>query len=99
MTTDADPDAELRDRLAEAIAREAAFGGWTSLAMREAGDKIGAGADVRRLFPGGPTDVLSHLSRRADERTVEALEKAAGELRTRDRVALGVKLRIQNTVG
>ena len=99
MTTESDPDAELRDRLAEAIAQEAAFSGWTRGAMRDAADRIGASDDVRRLFPGGPTDVLSHLSRRADERTVEQMEKQAGELRTRDRIALGVKLRIQNTVG
>ncbi len=99
MTTESDPDAALRDRLAEAVAREAAFSGWTSLAMREAGDKIGAAADVRRLFPGGPVDVLAYLSRRADQRTVEALEREGGALRIRDRIALGVKLRIQNMVG
>jgi len=104
MTTETDPDAALRDRLAEAIAQEAAFGGWTSLAMRAAGEKIGAAADARRLFPGGPVDVLAHLSRRADEQTVEAMEgealaKEGGALRTRDRIALGVKRRIQNTVG
>jgi len=99
MTTESDPDAELRDRLAEAVAREAAFSGWTSLAMRNAGETIGAAADTRRLFPGGPVDVLAYLSRRADERTVEALEKEGGDLKVRDRIALGVKLRIQNTVG
>ncbi|HEY4168661.1 MAG TPA: COQ9 family protein [Reyranella sp.] len=98
-TTVSDPDADLRDRLADAIAQEAAFSGWTSLAMRNAGQSIGAAADARRLFPGGPVDVLATLSRRADARTVEALEKEGGELRTRDRIALGVKLRIQNTVG
>ena len=99
MTTESDPDAELRDRLADAVAREAAFSGWTSLAMRNAGGTIGAAADTRRLFPGGPVDVLAYLSRRADERTVEALEKEGGDLKVRDRIALGVKLRIQNTVG
>jgi ubiquinone biosynthesis protein COQ9 len=99
MTTESDPDAALRDRLAEAVAHEAAFSGWTQLALRDAGEKAGAAADAQRLFPGGPVDVLSHLSRRADERTVEALEKEGGELKTRDRIALGVKLRIQNTVG
>ncbi|HEY2356401.1 MAG TPA: COQ9 family protein [Phenylobacterium sp.] len=99
MTTESDPDADLRDRLAEAVAQEAAFSGWTSLAMRNAGQSIDAAADARRLFPGGPVDVLAYLSRRADERTVEALEKEGSELRTRDRIALGVKLRIQNTVG
>ncbi|MBS0526321.1 MAG: COQ9 family protein [Proteobacteria bacterium] len=99
MTTESDPDAELRDRLAEAVAREAAFSGWTSLAIRHAGERVGAAADAWRLFPGGPVDVLAHLSRQADQRTVEALEKEGGELRIRDRIALGVKLRIQNTVG
>ena len=99
MTTKSDPDADLRDRLADAVAREAAFSGWTSLAMRNAGETIGAAADTRRLFPGGPVDVLAYLSRRADERTVEALEKEGGDLKVRDRIALGVKLRIQNTVG
>jgi ubiquinone biosynthesis protein COQ9 len=99
MTTESDPDADLRDRLAEAVAQEAAFSGWTSLAMRNAGQSIDAAADARRLFPGGPVDVLAYLSRRADGRTIEALEKEGGELQTRDRIALGVKLRIQNTVG
>ncbi len=98
-TPESDPDADLRDRLADAVAREAAFSGWTSLAMRNAGETVGAAADARRLFPGGPVDVLAYLSRRADARTVEALEKEGGELRTRDRIALGVKLRIQSTVG
>jgi ubiquinone biosynthesis protein COQ9 len=99
MTTETDPDAALRDRLAEAVAHEAAFSGWTQLALRDAGEKAGVAADAQRLFPGGPIDVLSHLSRRADERTVEALEQQGGELKVRDRIALGVKLRIQNTVG
>jgi ubiquinone biosynthesis protein COQ9 len=99
MATESDPDAELRDRLAEAIAHEAAFSGWTRGAMRDAAEKIGGADDVWRLFPGGPTDVLAHLSRQADERTVAGLEKEAGELKTRDRIRLGVKLRIQNTVG
>jgi ubiquinone biosynthesis protein COQ9 len=94
-----DPDAALRDRLAEAVAEEAAFSGWTRLGLSAAAEKAGAAADARRLFPGGPIDVLSHLSRRADERTVEALEQQAGALKTRERIALGVKLRIQNTVG
>lgn len=98
-TTEADPDAGLRDRVAEAVAREAAFSGWTSLAVRNAGETIGAAADARRLFPGGPVDVLAYLSRRADERTVEALEQEGGALRTRERIALGVKLRIRNTIG
>ncbi len=62
-TPESDPDADLRDRLADAVAREAAFSGWTSLAMRNAGETVGAAADARRLFPGGPVDVLAYLSR------------------------------------
>ena len=99
MTTESDPDAGLRDRLAEAVAQEAAFSGWTHGALRDAGVKVGGADDVRRLFPGGPTDVLVHLSNRADALTIEALEQQAGALKVRERIALGVKLRIQNTVG
>jgi ubiquinone biosynthesis protein COQ9 len=99
MTSPLDPDVELRDRLAEAIAQEAAFSGWTNFALRAAGEKLGAAADTRRLFPRGAVDVLAHLSRHADAHMVEVLEKEGGALRIRDRIALGVKLRIQNTAG
>ncbi len=99
-TTDSDPDAALRDRLAEAVAGEAAFSGWSLTALRTAAEQIGAGTDAERLFPGGPADVLAYLSERADQRTVAELEKAgAMSLRIRERIKLAVRLRIESTVG
>lgn len=99
-TTDSDPDAALRDRLADAIAGEAAFSGWSGTAMRAAAQQIGAGLDAERLFPGGPVDVLAYLSERADQRTVARLEAAGVDsLKIRERIKLAVRLRIENTVG
>jgi ubiquinone biosynthesis protein COQ9 len=98
--TDSDPDAGLRDRLAEAVAAEAAFSGWSHAALRAAAEQVGAGADAERLFPGGPVDVLVYLSERADQRTVEGLENAGVmSLKIRERIKLAVRLRIENTVG
>jgi ubiquinone biosynthesis protein COQ9 len=99
-TTDSDPDSALRDRLADALASEAAFSGWSRLALRAAAEQAGAGPDAERLFPGGPVDVLGYLSERADRRTVAGLENAGGmSLRIRERIKLAVRLRIENTVG
>jgi ubiquinone biosynthesis protein COQ9 len=98
--TDSDPDADLRDRLAEAVANEAAFSGWCAAAVRAAAGQIGASADAERLFPGGAIDVLAFLSERADQRTVAGLETAGvTALRIRERIKLAVRLRIENTVG
>src|SRR5262245_4754194 len=95
-----DPDDALRDRLTEATASEAAFRGWSAAAVRLAAEQIGAPADAERLFPGGPVDVLAYLSRRADQRTIAALEDAGVmSLRTRERIKLAVRLRIENTIG
>jgi ubiquinone biosynthesis protein COQ9 len=99
-TTDSDPDADLRDRLADAVANEAAFSGWSQTALRAAAGQVGAEADAERLFPGGPVDVLVYLSGRADQRTVAGLEEAgAMSLKVRERIKTAVRLRIENTVG
>lgn len=96
-----DLDAALRGQLAEAVAAEAAFGGWSDTAMRVAARQIGApGGEAERLFPGGPAAVLAWLSERADLRTVEAMEAAgAGGLKIRERIKVAVRARIEQTVG
>jgi ubiquinone biosynthesis protein COQ9 len=98
---DPDPDAALRGQLAEAMAAEAAFGGWSDMALRSAARRIGAPeGEAERLFPGGPVAVLAWLSERADLRTVEALEAASAEgLKIRERIKLAVRARIEQTVG
>jgi ubiquinone biosynthesis protein COQ9 len=98
---DFDPDAALRGQLAEAVAAEAAFSGWSGPAMRAAGRQIGAPeGEAERLFPGGAVAVLAWLSERADLRTVEAMEAAgAAELKIRERIKTAVRARIEQTVG
>lgn len=99
--TESDPDAALRESLAQAVAAEAAFSGWSTIALRHAAQQAGASAgDAERLFPGGPADVLAWLSERADLRTVAAMEAVGAEgLKIRDRIKLAVRTRIEQTVG
>ena len=71
-----DPDAPLRDRLADAMASEAVFDGWTRVALSAAGQRLDLPAgEADRLFPGGPVQVLTFLSERADLRLVDDMEK------------------------
>jgi ubiquinone biosynthesis protein COQ9 len=96
-----DPDAPGRDRLADEIAADAAFEGWTRTAIMQASDRMGLPAgEADRLFPGGPVEVLEFVSRRADQRTVEDMGRAgAPNLKVRERIRLGVRLRLESHGG
>ena len=96
-----DPDAPLRDRLADAIASEAVFDGWTRAALSAAARQIDLPAgEADRLFPGGPVQVLTHLSERADLRTVADMEKeGVAGLKMRDRIKGAVRIRLERHAG
>jgi ubiquinone biosynthesis protein COQ9 len=91
-----DPDAPLRDRLADAMASEAVFDGWTRSALSTAARQIDLPpGEADRLFPGGPVQVLTHLSQRADLRTVADMEKeGVAGLKMRDRIKGAVRIRL-----
>ncbi len=96
-----DPDSTLRDRLADAVASEASFDGWTRAALASAarGLDLPAG-EGERLFPGGPLDVLTFLSRRSDLRMVEDMEKeGVVALKIRDRIKGAVRIRLERHSG
>ena len=97
----ADPDAGLRDRLADAVAAEASFDGWTRTALASAARRLELPpGEADRLFPGGPVQVLTHLSQRADLRTVEDMEKeGVGALKIRDRIKGAVRIRLERHAG
>jgi ubiquinone biosynthesis protein COQ9 len=101
MNSNSDPDAEIRDRLADAMAAEAAFEGWSQTALLAAAGKLGLpSGEAARLFPGGPVQVLTRLSERADQRTVADLEKAGVEaMKMRDRIRSAVRIRLENHAG
>lgn len=97
----ADPDAVLRDRLADAMVDEAAFEGWTRTALAAAGCRLGLPpGEADRLFPGGAIQVLTHASERADLRTVEDMEKeGVAALKIRDRIKTAVRFRLERHAG
>ena len=97
----ADPDAELRDRLADAVAAEAAFDGWSRTALAAASRRLELPAgEADRLFPGGAIQVLTHVSERADLRTVQDMEtEGVAGLKIRDRIKAAVRLRLERHAG
>lgn len=96
-----DPDAGLRDRLADAVAAEAAFEGWTRTALAAGSRRLDLPpGEADRLFPGGPIQVLTHLSGRADLRTVEDMEKeGVAGMKIRDRIRSAVRIRLERHAG
>lgn len=98
---DADPDAPLRDRLADEIATDAVFEGWTRTAINAAARRLELPAgEADRLFPGGSIQVLEYVSRRADQRTVDDMEKSnVAGMKVRERIRTAVRLRLEKHGG
>ncbi len=96
-----DPDAEIRDRLADAVAANATFEGWTGTAIAAAGRGLGLPeGEAARLFQGGPTSVLEYLSSRSDRRMVEDLEAAGvADMKVRERIRSAVRIRLEKHAG
>jgi ubiquinone biosynthesis protein COQ9 len=96
-----DPDQPLRDRLADAVQGEATFDGWTRVAMAAASGRLDLPAgEADRLFPGGPVQVLTYVSERADRRTVEDMEKeGVADLKIRDRIKAAVRIHLERHTG
>ena len=101
MTLSIDPEAERRDSLADAVAAEAVFDGWTRAALQAAGSALGLPeGEADRLFPGGPIAVLAFVSERADLRTVADMETAGvAAMKIRDRIRTAVRLRLERHAG
>jgi ubiquinone biosynthesis protein COQ9 len=100
-TSPAGPDVEIRDPLADAVAAEAVFEGWSQTALSAAARKLGLpSGEAARLFPGGPVQVLAWLSERADRRTVADMEKAGVDtMKMRDRIRSAMRIRLENHAG
>lgn len=96
-----DPDAGLRDRLADAMMAEAAFEGWTRTALAASGRALGLPpGEAERLFPGGPLQVVTYVSERADQRLVEDMEReGAAALKIRERITRAVRIRLERHAG
>ena len=86
-----------RDQILLATLPHVAFDGWSRAALKAGVADAGLGTDmVLRAFPGGIPDLVDHSADWADRRMIEelaGLDLAA--MRVRDRVAAGVKARLQ----
>ncbi len=90
-------DAEQKKEvLLLAMLPEVPFDGWARNAMRTAAANAGLDeSEVAALFPGGPRDVIAWFSHWADEKTLaEVTASKPRGLKTRERVALGVRTRL-----
>jgi ubiquinone biosynthesis protein COQ9 len=90
-------DTAKKDALLLALLPEVPFDGWTRGAMRAAGTRAGLEtSEIDTLFPRGPRDVVAWFSRWADRETLAALTtQKTQRLRTGERIALGVRTRLQ----
>ena len=88
---------QTRDEILLATLPHVVFDGWTARALTAGTADAGLTPDMAlRAFPGGMVEVAEHFSEYADRRMTAALERRAGtELSRRQRVALAVRLRLE----
>ena len=88
-----DPHAQLL----EATLPHVPFDGWTSVAVQNGAADLGMDQlDVKRVFSGGPTSMISFYNSRADSMLSKILSgPSLNAMRVRDRVAAGVRARIE----
>ena len=86
-----------RDKILLASLHHVVFDGWTKAALQAGVQDAGFDADMAlRAFPGGLPDLAQHMADWADRRMlVELADLDLDAMRVRDRVAAGVKARLQ----
>jgi ubiquinone biosynthesis protein COQ9 len=90
-------DAAKKDAVLLAMLPEVPFDGWTRAGMRKAAARAKIStSELDALFPRGTRDLVAWFSRWADRETLTTLAtKRLPRLRTSERIALGVKTRLQ----
>ena len=88
---------DLRDRLIAAALDHVPFDGWSRKSLEMGARDIGLGpADVLRAFPGGLADAADHFADWSDRRMLAELAKIdLDAMKVRERVAAGVRLRLE----
>jgi ubiquinone biosynthesis protein COQ9 len=88
---------ELRDRVMLATLPNVVFDGWSLQALRDGAGMVGIGhEEAMRVFPGGVPDLVEHFSAWADREMLHAMEAhGLDAMKVRERVALGVRLRLE----
>lgn len=88
---------DIRTAVLMAALPDVAFDGWSDDLLERAAKKAKvSGAALDDAFPAGATDLVVYFSRWADDQTVAQLPaKKLAALRVRDRIALGVRTRLE----
>lgn len=88
--------ADQRAALIEAMLPDVPFDGWSRPALRAAARRVGmAPEEALALFPRGAADLVAAFSRWADRRMLDRFASLPqGELRTAERIALAIGLRL-----
>ncbi len=95
--TEQEAIAAQRRELMEAALPHVAFDGWSEQALvAGARDLALSPAEARNLFPDGARELLELFSAELDRRMLEEMERQPlAEMRVRDKVALGVRTRLE----
>jgi ubiquinone biosynthesis protein COQ9 len=93
----ASADDDKRVRVIEALLPDVPFDGWSGAGLDAAARRLGLSESERgALFPGGVRDLVAAFSHWADRRMLEVLAgKRLEAMRTRERVAAGVRARLK----
>ena len=98
MTISAAADIEkVREKLLLAALPHVAFDGWSDRALRAGAEDAGLSpAEALNAFPAGPSEALALFSAWADREMLARLEKLdLGTMKVREKVAAGVRLRLE----
>jgi len=98
MTAKRSPDIDqTRETLLLAMLPHVPFDGWSDAAVRAGAADAGlTPAEALNAFPGGPAEALALFSDWADREMLKRLEKRdLAALKVRERVAAGVRLRLE----
>ncbi len=88
---------KIREKLLLASLAHVPFDGWSEAALRVGAVDAGlSSAEALNAFPAGPTEALALFSDWADRQMLARLEKVElGAMKVREKVAAGVRLRLE----
>lgn len=91
---------ERRGELLDAMLAHVAFDGWTRTSLERGAADLGLEAAYARLvFPGGPMEALEYWMDRADAAMTDELARRGIEtMRIRERIALAVRVRLEQAM-
>lgn len=100
MSADEPTANPLKDKVLDAVLAQAPFDGWTRAAIDSAARAEAITRDEAALaFPGGVIDMIAWHSLRADRLLVEEMERrGVASMKVRERVTLGVRIRLEQNV-